>query len=224
VDAIFSGGNTNGLLTAGTLRIAGSFTQVGTNSAQSFAASPGHLTVLSANPASITFTTPGGSGLSHFGNLSESGFGATFNLNSDVTVLGGISGGDGFGGTMVGTSCPTTLTTTGWNTSGSPTLNCVRLVINDPGATVTGMGGVSFINLPTTTTQLTIRHPGFAAGNFFTNFLVFLPLTTGNTGFYIRVEDTDAAAPFLSVSPSGTNVTNGPSFTNPVGGGTVIWP
>ena len=51
--------------------------------------------------------------LSHFGDLSEDCFGATFNLNSDVTVLGTLSGGDGFGGTMVGASCPTVLTLTG---------------------------------------------------------------------------------------------------------------
>ncbi len=57
-DAVFNGGSTAGLLTAGILTIGGDFIQVGTNSAQSFAADPGHLTVLSANPANITFTTP----------------------------------------------------------------------------------------------------------------------------------------------------------------------
>jgi hypothetical protein len=222
-DAIFNGGNTDGLLKSGRIDIAGTFAQIGTSDKKSFAADPGHLTRMSANPASITFTDPGPT-LSHFGDFAETGFGATFNLNSDVTVLGGVNGGDGFGGTMIGASCPTTLTTTGWNTSGSPTLDCVRLVINDPSATTSGMGGVSFINLPTSTTQLTIRHPGFAAGNFFTNFLVFVPLTTGDTGFYIQVEDTDGIAPTLTVQPSGTNVTNGPSFTNSVGGGTVLWP
>ena len=126
---------------------------------------------------------------------------------------------------MVGTSCPTVLTVTGFSTSGPLNLDCVQLVVNDPGGTTTGINGVTFTNLPTNVTQLTIRHPGIAAGNFSVfGTLTFVQLTTGDTGFYIQVEDTDAAAPFLSVLPSGTNVTNGPSFTNPVGGGSVLWP
>jgi len=225
-DAIFNGGSTAGLLRGGRITIAGNFSQIGTNSKQSFAADPGHLTQLSANPVDISFTDPGPT-LSHFGDLAESFFGATFNLNSDVTVLGSLSGGDGFGGTMVGTSCPTVLTLTGFSTSGPLNLDCVQLVFDDPGGTNQfGINGVTFANLPTNVTQLTIRHPGLAAGNFTTGFLTFVPLTTGDTGFYILVEDTDAASPFLSVQlPSfGTNVTNGPSFTNSVGGGVVLWP
>ncbi len=226
-DAIFTGGSTAGLLKSGRITIGGNFSQIGTNSKQSFAADPGHLTQLSANPVSIHFTDPGPT-LSHFGDLAESGFGATFNLNSDVTVLGTLSGGDGFGGTMVGTSCPTVLTLTGFSTSGPLNLNCVQLVFDDPGGTNQfGINGVTFANLPTNVTQLTIRHPGLAAGSFTTGFLTFVQLAAGDTGFYIQVEDTDAVSPFLSVSLppiSGTNVSNGPSFTNPVGGGTVIWP
>ena len=225
-DAIFTGGSTAGLLRGGRITIGGNFNQIGTNSKQSFAADPGHLTQLSANPVSISFTDPGPT-LSHFGDLAESGFGATFNLNSDVTVLGFLSGGDGFGGTMVGTNCPTVLTLTGFSTSGPLNLDCVQLVFDDPaGTNQFGINGVTFANLPTNVTQLTIRHPGLAAGNFTTGFLTFVPLTSGDTGFYILVEDTDAASPFLSVQlPSlGTNVTNGPSFTNSVGGGVVLWP
>jgi hypothetical protein len=222
-DAIFTGGSTAGLLKSGRITIAGNFSQIGINSKQSFAADPGHLTQLSADPASISFTDPGPT-LSHFGDLAESGFGATFNLNSDVTVLGFLSGGDGFGGTMVGTSCPTVLTVTDFFTSGPLNLDCVQLVVDDPGGTNQfGINGVTFTNLPTNVTQLTIRHPGLS-GNFTTGFLTFVDLTSGDTGFYIQVEDTDAASPFLSVLPSGTNVTNGPGFTNPIGGGFVLWP
>jgi hypothetical protein len=223
-DAIFTGGSTAGLLKSGRITIGGNFSQIGTNSKQSFAADPGHLTQLSANPASITFTDPGPT-LSHFGNLAESGFGATFNLNSDVTVLGFLSGGDGFGGPMVGTSCPTVLTLTGFSTSGPLNLNCVQLVVDDPGGTNIGINGVTFTGLPTNVTQLTIRHPGLAAGNFTTSSLTFVPLATNDTGFYIAAEDTDGTTPFLVVAPSSTpGVTNGPTFTTTSGGATVLWP
>jgi hypothetical protein len=228
-DAIFSGGSTAGLLKSGRITIAGNFSQIGTNSKQSFSADPGHLTVISLNgfadAVSISFTDPGGAGLSHFGDLSEGGFGATFNLNSDVTVLGLLSGGDGFGGTMVGTSCPTVLTVTSFSTSGPLNLNCVQLVVDDPGGTNIGINGVTFANLPTNVTQLTIRHPGLAAGSFSVfGTLTFVPLTTNDTGFYIAAVDTDGTAPLLVVAPSGTNVTNGPTFTTLSGGATVLWP
>jgi hypothetical protein len=223
-DAIFTGGSTAGLLKSGRITIGGNFSQIGTNSKQSFAADPGHLTQLSANPASIAFTDPGPT-LSHFGNLAESGFGATFNLNSDVTVLGTLSGGDGFGGTMVGTSCPTVLTLTGFSTSGPLNLNCVRLVVDDPSGTTTGINGVSFVNLPTNVTQLTIRHPGLAAGSFSVfGSLTFVPLASSDTGFYLAAVDTDGTTPFLAIAPGITNVTNGPTFTTTSGGATVLWP
>ena len=67
----------------------------------------------------------------------------------------------------------------------------MRLVVDDPAGTNTGFGGVTFTNLPTDVTQLTIRHPGVAAGNLDFNILIFVPLTAGATGFYIAVDDTD---------------------------------
>jgi hypothetical protein len=230
LDAIFAGGSTDGLLTAGTLRIGGAFDQIGSNSPQSFAANPGHLTVIGlggfGDTVDITFTTPGPT-QSHFGDLSEDLFGATFRLNSDVVALGNLSGGDGFGGSLLGASCPVVFTITRFSTSGPLELDCVQLVVDDPGGTnIFGINGITFTNLPTDVIQLTIRHPGLAAGSLTTGFLTFVPLTSGNTGSYIRVEDTDAASPLLNVllPVSGTNVTNGPSFTIEVGGGTVTWP
>jgi hypothetical protein len=224
-DAIFTGGSTDGLLTAGTLRIAGAFDQVNVNSPQSFAASPGHLTELVTDPASITFTSPGPT-TSHFGDLAESGFGATFTLNSDVTVLGFLSGGDGFGGTLVGATCPVVFTVTTFSTSGPLNLDCVQLVVDDPAGTNTfGINGVTFSNMPTDVTQLTIRHPGLAAGPLTTGTLTFVPLVTGNTGHYIDAVDTDGSTPFLIVSPFTTpGVTNGQSFTTTSGGASVVWP
>ncbi|MBL8980166.1 MAG: hypothetical protein JNM53_17270, partial [Gemmatimonadetes bacterium] len=219
-DAIFGGGSTAGLLTAGILRIGGDFIQLATTSPSSFAADPGHLTELSANPASITFTTPGING-SHFGDLAESGFGAQFILNSDVDVRGFLSGADGFGGSFLGGSCPVTLTVTRWDNS--VTLDCVRLVLDDPAGTSTGMNDVTFVNLPTDVTQLTIRHPGAAAGNFSAGTLNFVPLTGGDPGLYIDATDLDASPPFLVVDIFNSNVLNGASFTATAGGASVFW-
>ncbi len=220
-DAIFTGGNTNGLLTAGTLRVGGNFDQFSTTSAQSFAASPGHLTVLGANPATILFQTPGAN-LSHFGDLSEAGFGAQFVLGSDLTILGFLSGADGFGGNFLGTNCPTTLTVTQWNNNS--TLDCVKLVIDDPTGTTFGMSNVTFLNLPTNVTQLTINHPGLASGFWTTSNLNFVPLTTGDAGHYIHATDTDGSSPFLAVSIFASNVLNGSQFTTNTPGVSVIWP
>ena len=226
-DAIFTGGSTAGLLTSGTLVVAGAFDQLGVNNPQSFAADPGHLTVLSANPASITFSTPGPNG-SHFGALSESLFGATFNLHSDVTVLGLLSGGDGFGGTLVGVSCPTVLTLRSFTVSGPLSLDCTQLVVDDPGGINGSLQGITFTNLPTDVTQLTIRHPGVAGGALtITGALTFVPLTTGATGatgFYIEAVDPDGSAVNLIVGPFTTNVTNGPSFQVAVPPVTINWP
>ncbi|MEO8636640.1 MAG: hypothetical protein ABI587_15290 [Gemmatimonadales bacterium] len=219
-DAIFSGGNTSGLLTAGTIRIAGNFTQVSTNSAQSFAASPGHLTEFSGNPVNFLFTTPGVTA-SHFGDLSESGFGAQFVLGSDMTILGFLSGGDGFGGSFLGNNCPVTLTVTQWNNSVS--LDCVQLIIDDPAGVSTGMSDVQFLNLPTNVTQLTIRHPGTAAGNFSAGTINVVPLSGGDTGHYIDAVDLDGNAPFLVVDIFNSNVLNGPAFTTTSGGANVLW-
>ena len=180
---------------------------------------------MSANPANITFTTPGTNG-SHFGDFAESGFGATFNLNSDVTILGYLSGGDGFGGTMVGSSCPTVLTLNAYFTSGPLTLDCVRLVIDDPGGSNTFLNGISFSNLPTDVVQLTIQHPGVSGGNLQFNSMTFVPLTGGDAGLYVSAVETTPGAPALVVdfSSGGANVGNGPSFTSASGGASVLWP
>ena len=228
-DAIFDGGSTAGLLTAGVLRIAGNFIQLASNSPQSFAADPPHVTILSANPADITFTTPGATSGSHFGNLSEDGFGAVFKINSDVVLTGDLSGGDGFGGTIVGASCPLVLTLRQYFVSGPLQLDCVTLVVDDPGGLNGSFSGVSFANLPTNVTQMTIRHPGVAAGSLdFFGTLTFVPLTAGDAGFYMEAIDTDGAATAdltVSIPPFGsTNVLNGSSFTVAIPPVTVIWP
>jgi hypothetical protein len=220
--AIFAGGNTNGLLTQGTIRIGGDFNQVSTTSAQSFAASPGHLTEFSANPVNFFFQTPGAT-QSHFGDLSETGFGAQFVLQTDMTILGFLSGGDGFGGSFLGNSCPNTLTVTQWNNS--VRLDCVQLVIDDPAGITSGMSGVTFQNLPTNVTQLTIRHPGVAAGSWQTfGNLDFVPLSGGDTGHYIDATDLDGGAPFLAVDVFNSTALNGPAFTTTSGGASVLWP
>jgi len=145
-----------------------------------------------------------------------------FELQSDVTVLGSLSGGDGFGGQLVNTACPSPIIFTVTDISGGATFDCVQLVVNDPGGTSSGLfASIGFVNMPNDVPQMTVRHPGPAFG---TNDLTFVPLTLGDLGRYIDAVDTDASAPFLVVSPFSTNVTDGPTFTSTSGGASVVWP
>jgi len=221
-NAIFDGGSEVSRLVAGTLTITGSFNQLATNSSQSFAANPGHQTRFTSDPVNISFATPGAAA-SHFGDLAESGFGATFKLSSDVTVAGLLNGGDGFGGTLVGTTCTQVFTVTQFFTSGPLRLDCTRLVVDDPAGLQAGINGVSFTNLPTNVTQLTIRHPGVLTGNFLTGQVDFVQLNPGDTGLYVDVVDTDGLSPLLIVDIPQPHVANGPSFETTSGNALVIW-
>ena len=68
--AAFSGGDTEGALKAGTLRIMGSFNQSSEINPGSFAADGSHLTILGGAGTTVSFTSPGDRvGTSHFGTL-----------------------------------------------------------------------------------------------------------------------------------------------------------
>ncbi len=113
---------------------------------------------------------------------------------------------------------------TQFSTSGPLRLDCTRLVVDDPaGLNSFGLNGVSFTNLPTNVTQLTIRHPGLAAGNFLTGQVDFVQLNAGDTGHYVDVVDTDGSSPLLVVDIPQPHVANGPAFETTSGGASVIW-
>jgi len=220
-DAIFAGA-AGGVLTDGVLQIGGNFTQLATTSAASFAASAAHVTRFTRavpTPPIISFQTPGPNA-SHFGILAHANCcsSAGFTLASDVTALGSLEGSDGFGGTINGT-CGKVLTI---QTVFGITLDCVQLAIDDPSATYNGLGSVTFLNQPTNADQLTIRHPGFAAGAYTLDNITWFPLSTG-TGAYVNAQDADAQNPPLTVNVLGNDPGNGPSFTKNSGGAVVNW-
>jgi len=222
-DAIFNGGSTNTLLTGGQLTVGGNFTQLASTSNQSFAASCNHVTELTAAAPTISFATPGASA-SHFGTLSQGQFGGTFNLAGAVVVECNLTGGDGFSGVIKGPGTAA-LTVQSFGSSGI-TMDGVQLVVNDPtGATGGGANNVTFVNQPTTATQLTVRHPGSASFPFDVSGVTFHVLTGGATGFYINAADTDGPSPIgLIVTVGLPDPGNGPVFTQTDGVAQVVWP
>jgi len=220
-NARFNGGSTLGLLTAGTLTVGGSFTQLAGGSPLSYAADPSHITELDATLPVISFATPGLTG-SHFGGLVQGLNGTGFNFASDVAVSGFInSQNDGFFGPLTGNNVALTIPSLG-----GMQLDGVRLIIDDPNPTqFASVYGLTFSNLPTSATQLTIRNPGSPVSPFTVSGVTFVPLAAGNTGAYVSATDVDGVTPaplivYVDFDPSG----NGTSFTRVTGGAQVFWP
>ncbi len=84
--AVFGGGSTTGLLTAGTLKVKGNFSQLSTNSSTSFVATGTHLTLFQGDSRTMTFASPGAS-LSRFRGLTfDPPTSDTLTLGSDIHV------------------------------------------------------------------------------------------------------------------------------------------
>jgi hypothetical protein len=221
-NASFNGGSTNGLLTAGLLQVGGNFNQLASTSTQSFAASCNHTTELTGSTPTIVFATPGAT-QSHFGTLSQGSANGTFLLSTAVTLECDLTGSDGFAGTIKGQGA-TLLTLRSLGSSGI-TFDGVQLVLNDPANVNSGLSSLTFVNQPTTATQLTIRHPGSSPFPYSLSGVTFQTLTTGATGFYIDAADTDGPSParlIITVSPPDPG--NGPTFTKTDGVAMVVWP
>jgi len=96
------------------------------------------------------------------------------------------------------------------------------LVIDDPSATYNALNNVTFLNQPANVDQLTIRHPGFAAGAYSLSSITWFPISSGN-GAYLNAQDADAASPQLVVNVLSNDPGNGPAFTKTSGGASVVW-
>jgi alpha-tubulin suppressor-like RCC1 family protein len=223
-NASFDGGDESLLLTNGEMDIGGNFTQLSThNNPASFAASGTHVTWLLGS-STLSFATPGTAATqSHFNDLVQNLPGTTITLASAGTLLGWLDGTTAFSGTVQGSNVA--LTAAGiYDVGASATLNGVRLVIDGNTGGLDSLTNVTFLNLPATATQLTIRQPGLASGPYSVNGVSFVPLTGQATGRYIDAQDADGVTPFaLQIQVTNTNVTNGPSFTTSDGVATVVW-
>lgn len=184
-DAIFTGGSTAGLLTAGRLFIGGSFTQGG-GAPNAFSASPGHETWFSsATPQDIQFVNPGfGVEFSHFGTLySGQPSGSQLNLLSEVFVEGALETGvavnrkvfAGAGGRLVSRGADI-------DVNGIEFSN-VRWELAD-GAAVTNIQNVLFSGMDPIVTQFRVVRGG---GAFTIAGITFA--TTPTTGRYLELED-----------------------------------
>lgn len=90
-NANFSGGSTVGLLTAGTLRIAGDLVASGANPVTAFSPSAGHLTVLTGSAGqAVTFVSPDSANGAHFGRLQVSTTGIAM-MHGHYDALGDLA-------------------------------------------------------------------------------------------------------------------------------------
>jgi alpha-tubulin suppressor-like RCC1 family protein len=185
--AFFMGGDETGKLTAGTLQVAGDFSQIGITAPTSFVADIGFNVNLTGTNPLVSLTDPASS---RFFGLSWGAIGGTLSLGSDVTALGGFTAPDG-AATMLGNGHTLTV---GTLFTQFLTVDDLPIVIDQPvGGFFTDLFGLTFTNMATTATQLTIRNPGNPGGGntIFLDQVAFDSLSTGATGLYLSVEDTD---------------------------------
>ena len=220
-DALFGGGSTAGLLTAGNLRVEGNFTQSG--DPESFAASVVHFTTLGITvPATMTFANPGlGAGTSHFQSLLlDASQGATFTLGSDVYVTAGLGGGR-IGGDIFTAPVQRTLRVGGANT-GTISFTRVRLLV-ETGSTL-DLGPLVFGAMADNVAQLEIIRP---SGSVLLPSLSFSTVPQPATaGRYLRLVDSnpgDASPLAVTVTTATPSFHSG--FAETVGGATLSgWP
>jgi hypothetical protein len=220
-NATFGGGDETGLLTTGSLQVGGNFDQTGGSSPSSFVASGTHATDLAGLNPTVTFTDPAAS---HFQDMNWGGIGGTLTMGSDIKVLGNYNSPDGLA-SMVGNGHSLTA---GSLFSGGLNVDNMPIIIDQPVAGSINLFGITFTNMPTTATQITIRYPGQVGGVTLSS-IVFSPLNSGDTGFYLDATDTDGPSPdILTVNvshdpdPAGGQ-TAGSFHTKTTGGAVVNW-
>ncbi len=188
---------------------------------QSFAADAANRVIMNAPQPNIAFSNPGGTA-SHFGTFQQGQTATGFTMATNMTIIGNLDGPDGFSGEFFGSGVTLTL---GGGTGCCVDLNGVVLVIDDPTGNVNGISGVSFTNIPTTATQLTIRSPGNGLVGLDLSSINWRTLPAGSTGSYLDVTDVNGATGgTLAVTVSSNDPGNGPSFTKTGGGALVFWP
>jgi hypothetical protein len=229
--ATFAGASTNGLLTAGVLRVSGNFLQSAVSSTLSFAPSGTHKTVLgSASGSTVSIGSPGlGAAGSHFQVLdvtpATGGVSLDVNMQADslistapaaritspgVTLTARRSQVTGltFNGTYFtldeqGVAAPETFSNVTYNgfTGGSNVL----LTVIGPGLTAG--------RPPVTTANLNFQTLGIGAANFYVDLT-----TTNNQAFQMTMTGSNQGAAAGGNGPSLTRVTPGTGIA------TVSWP
>jgi hypothetical protein len=182
-DAIFAGPSTEGLLTAGTMRLYGKFRQLATVSPASFLASGTHRTVLSYAD-SVVFASGGfGGDSSRFATLQIRDGSGTTALGSDVHVDGQLIA---VGSRIVESTNGNTMRVRGTGIAGIQFAG-VPLEVLD-GAPVDSLRQAYFIGMDPAVTQLSISR---SSGAISLSTISFTALTVPDPGKYLVVTDTD---------------------------------
>lgn len=145
-------------------------------------------------PSTISFANPGSSA---FGHLYLQG--NTYELNSDVNVLGRLETGGGYNFNLSSAS-PRTVTSRGADVRELHFSN-VRWVLLD-GESVLALDDVDFANMDPTVDQFTISRTGDDLGGETSGYTLWYWYfgTTPTTGRYINANDSNGAVPFVQVS------------------------
>ena len=223
-DAAFQGGDETGLLSAGELRIAGSFNQQLQTSNLSFVASGTHRTVMNGSSLqSVRFCC--GVPVSGFQNLdisNSAGINIQFAGNG-VRVFDTLISQVGAGPAPLLYMLGQTLTAARLKVD-KLIVDRGTLTLNEGGVPATQqLDNVTFQNYLSSQTQLAIVAPGGSPRTLTFNNLHFQLLGTGNTGRYINVTAPSGTliVDLLGAIPAGGN---GPAFTTTSGAVTVNWP
>jgi hypothetical protein len=200
----FDGGNTDGLLIDGIIIARGDFTQLATTDPESFHAGGSHKVDFVGTAAqTLSFATPGiGVGVmkSHFADVAFNNT-VRVTLGSDVFAHGYLSSGSGSTAIIVGNG--NTLAVGALDVTD---LELQRVLLEWNGSpnppyigTFTVFNNVDFKFYNGADTQFTIFHPGALATIYSFSGLTFDTQPTLNVGYYVKAEDSDAAAPALQV-------------------------
>ncbi len=222
----FDGGDETGLLTAGLLTFAGSFTQGATTSPASFVAGGNHATTIGGlGSVDMTFATPA---TSRFQALDLSPMlGSTLSLGSDVTVAGQLNvAATAAGPTITNLTGNHTFTAGGANLTAlgsfpALTMDGVPLVLS--GGAITAFDHVTFTNQSPVGTALTVNNVGQGSPYTFSNLTFTTSLTAG--GFHLVANDLDGATPnALVIDVIGASPVNGGGTFQATNGAVVNWP
>lgn len=230
---VFGGGNTGpgsplcpvlGCLADGTIYASGDFTQLGTNSSESFHAGDFNTVYFDGTGAqTLSFTNTGsGSGTSHFANIAFANtIGVT--LGSDIYAHCDLISFAGPPAVVIGNG--NTLTVGGLGASDLQLQRVLLVYDGIPDAHSTGIfsrfDNVSFVNYDPGDTQFTIIDPG-GVSPYTLNNIIFG--TTPTTGFYMDVTDSAADANTLTIQMANPTPGTPATFVLTSGGAVVIWP
>lgn len=226
--AAFAGGNETGSLTAGELRVAGSFNQGGGGDPSAFAASGTHRTVLNGSSLqSVSFVNVPGSAFQDLDISHTAGINIQFDVNG-VTVRGALISQPGGGPYPLLYGLGRSITAGQLSINGLVVQQSSLIAVEGSTQLPEQVDNVIFQDQgPTffypTHYQLGLLVTGGLgpARTLTFNNVTFVSLTAGDTGHYLVV---NAPSGSVVVNIVGTNVTDGPTYTQTTGAVTVNWP